>query len=195
LTTWALAAASLLMAPARVRAEWQFKPFAGLTFGGGTTLVDYDNAAGTTKLAFGVSGLLLGEIFGVEGDFGRTPGFFESGRASESLVRSSAATTLTGNAVVAAPRHATRYSLRPYVVAGGGLMRARSFDKLGNPILAKTLPAVDVGGGATGFLTERVGLSWDLRYFRGIGGVPTGQSVGRESLSFWRASMALAIRY
>ena len=34
--------------------------------------------------------------------------------------------TLTGNLVIAVPQHVTQYTLRPYFVAGGGLMRARS---------------------------------------------------------------------
>jgi len=63
--------------------------------------------------------------------------------------------------------------------------------------VSTSLPAIDVGGGATGFLTERVGLSWDIRYFRTVSGKAEGNglSVGAEQLSFWRASMALAIRF
>ena len=56
---------------------------------------------------------------------------------------------------------------------------------------------MDVGGGVNGFLSERVGLSWEARYFRSVGGKPLrGFSVdpGPEQLSFWRASMALVIR-
>ena len=54
-----------------------------------------------------------------------------------------------------------------------------------------------VGGGATGFVTDRVGVDWQLRYFRSVGGVDEqqGLSLGAEQLSFWRASMALVIRY
>ena len=63
--------------------------------------------------------------------------------------------------------------------------------------VADTLPAVDLGGGATGFLSDRVGLSWDVRRFRSIGGRSEGRGVsfGRQRLSFWRATMAVAIRY
>jgi len=63
--------------------------------------------------------------------------------------------------------------------------------------VARTLPAIDVGGGATGFLNDRVGLSWDMRYFRSISGKAQlrGLSVAAEQLSFWRANMALAIRF
>src|SRR4051794_27913099 len=108
-----LLAALSLGLPAIAGAEWQGKPFIGLTFGGDTTLVDFDNAADKTHLVFGVSGLTLGEIFGIEGDFSRSPGFFQTGN----LVLGSSVTTLTGNLVVAVPRRVAGYGLRPYFVA------------------------------------------------------------------------------
>jgi hypothetical protein len=57
-----------------------------------------------------------------------------------------------------------------------------------------SLPAITVGGGITGFLTPRVGLSWELRKFRSFGGETTGLSIGPEQVSFWRASMAVVFR-
>jgi hypothetical protein len=58
------------------------------------------------------------------------------------------------------------------------------------------LPAMDVGGGLAGFLSKRIGLGWDVRYFHSIGtGKEPFQSFGPEELSFWRANMAVAIRY
>jgi len=60
---------SLALAPATARAEWQVKPFGGVTFGGSTTLlIDLDEQAGKPKLNLGVSGLWLGNVFGLEGD-------------------------------------------------------------------------------------------------------------------------------
>jgi hypothetical protein len=63
-----------------------------------------------------------------------------------------------------------------------------------------TLAAIDVGGGATGFFNERVGVGWDLRYFRSVGGEATGDTIITtdglaKQLSFWRANMALVLRY
>src|SRR5262249_61497601 len=63
-------------------AEFQLKPFFGATYGGDSTflfvgpntLVPNPNHP---HLAYGVSGLVLGEILGVEVDFGHTPGFFQ----------------------------------------------------------------------------------------------------------------------
>ena len=190
-----LALALLLALPATASAEWQVRPFLGVTFAGATTFFDPEQAAGHPKIAIGVNGVLLGETFGVEGDFGRTPGFFQSG--DQNLVLGSSATTLTGNIVIALPRHLAQYTLRPYFVVGAGLMRARIDHELEALNVSTSLPAIDVGGGATGFLTERVGLSWDIRYFRTVSGKTEGNglSVGAEQLSFWRANMALAIRF
>ena len=190
-----LALAVVLLTPSAASAEWQVKPFLGVTFGGGTTLLDLEGAVGGANVAVGVSALLIGDTLGVEADLGYAPGFFQTGDRQQPLVVRSGATTLTGNVVVAAPRHLTQYTLRPYFVGGGGLMHARSDDFLGVLQVSTTLPAVDVGGGVTGFLTNRFGLNWDVRYLRSFRGTENGVSFGAEELSFWRANMALAIRF
>jgi Outer membrane protein beta-barrel domain len=192
----ALALLPLLLlraAPAAAAAEWQLKPFVGLTFGGGTTFVDVEKAAGKPNPAIGVTGLLLGDVLGVEADLGRAPGFFEA--HNQRLLQGSRLTTLTGNVVVALPKRMAGYSLRPYLVAGGGLMHVAIEGRLGGLTVSSTLPTVDFGGGATGFVTDRMGLSWEVRHFSSVGGQAHGASFGNEQLSFWRATMAVAIRY
>jgi hypothetical protein len=49
----------------------------------------------------------------------------------------------------------------------------------------------------TGFLTQRIGLNWDVRRFSTLRGEgeTVGNSFGNEQLSFWRATMAVAVRY
>jgi hypothetical protein len=184
----------LLLRPAHMSAEWQIRPFLGVSFGVGTTLVDLDHAAGTPNVVVGVNGALLGNVIGVDVDFGRAPGFFQTGE--QGLVQRSSVTTLIGNVVVAPPRHLTEYTLGPYFVFGAGLMRARSEDFGKVLSVANNLPAMDVGGGANGFLSNRVGLNWDVRYFWSVGGKELrGLSFGPVELSFWRASMGLVIRY
>jgi hypothetical protein len=191
--------ALLLATPHAAAAEWQFKPFLGVTFGGSITpaTLDLDFAAGKPNVVYGGSVTLLGEIFGVDVDFGHAPGFFETGDLSRSpLVSRSSTTTLTGNVVVAVPRRIAQYTLRPYFVVGGGLIRAHIEDVFGALPLSDNMVGLDVGGGVTGFLTNRIGLSWEIRHFGKAGGgagmVPSGQA---DDISFWRASMALAFRY
>jgi len=145
--------------------------------------------------AYGVSGLLIGEIFGVEADFGHTPGFFQSSTAQPVKIADSGVRTLTGNIVVAMPRRLSQYTLRPYVVGGAGVMHLE-YDTEANVLqVAETLRAMDLGAGVTGFLTKRLGVSWDVRYFRSIDStIEKGFSIGGERLSFWRANMAVTIR-
>jgi hypothetical protein len=178
---------------AGAQTEWQVRPFGSLTFGGGTTLNDPDHASGKLKVAIGVGAGLLGEVFGFDVDLGRSPGFFEAG--GQELVSRSSVTTFTGNIVIGPPRSATEFTLRPYFVGGFGVMRAHSFDGLGALDVNMTSPAINLGGGVFGALSDRTGLSWELRYFRSVGETELrGQSTGPERLSFWRANMAFVVR-
>jgi opacity protein-like surface antigen len=180
-------------AAAQVSTEWQVRPFIGVTFGGSTTLNDPDQAVGGANLALGVGASLLGNVFGVEGELGHAPGFFQEGEAG--LVSSSRVTTLTGNVILGLPRTATEYTLRPYFVGGAGVMWARAVDAFNSAVPVKmTRPAFDLGGGVSGALSNRTGVSWDVRYFRSFAGVKDPLGIGTERLSFWRANMALVIR-
>jgi hypothetical protein len=190
-----LTLALLVPCSAQASNEWQIRPYLGVTFGGGTTLLDLEGGAGHPHVVAGISGALLGDVIGIEADFGHVPRFFEHG--DQHLVSQSGVTTFTGNVVIGIPRHMTTYTLRPYVVGGFGLVHAHINDLNNVFPVSKTLPAIDVGGGATGFLSSRTGLSWELRYFRSVGGHvdPLAISLLPEQLSFWRASMALVVRY
>ena len=188
-----------LFAPVPASAEWQVRPFIGFSFGGSTTFVDPEVAIETQNVVMGAAGGWLGEVFGIEADFGRAPGFFQRGDdvAEEKQLLSSAVTTLTGNVVIALPRRLAGYGLRPYFSGGAGLIHVDLLGKFQIVDIGRTLPALSLGGGVTGFLTNRVGLNWDIRRFSSFRGEgeTVGNSVGNESLSFWRASMAVAVRY
>jgi hypothetical protein len=193
------ALAFLLAGAAPATAEWHFKPFVGFVFAGSTTLSDLDEAeegARDRHLAVGGSVVLIGEVFGVEADLGWAPRFFERDAPAELVVRSDV-TTLTGNVVVAMPRRMTQYTLRPYAVAGLGMAHASMEDLIDFDSFAETRAMFDVGGGVTGFLSERFGLSWDVRYFRSFGGedVAFGPDPDAPQLAFWRANMSLTVRY
>ena len=190
----------LLLTPATARAEWQVRPFVGFTFGSATSFVDPEVAIDNENVLYGASGGWLGEIFGLEADFGRAPGFFQTEEAPDlldPLVVQSAVTTLTGNVVIAFPRRMAGYGLRPYFSGGAGLMHVDLLGQIGGIRHNRTLPTLSLGGGVTGFLSNRVGLNWDVRRlstFRGEGET-LGNSLGEEQLSLWRATMAVALRY
>jgi hypothetical protein len=170
--------------------------FIGGTFGGETTFLNVDQTVGKkTKLIVGGSAVFLGEIFGAEIEVADVPGFFEA--EDSPLVIDSRVTTFSGNVVIAAPRRWTEYWLRPYVVGGGGLMRVRTTTSLNIFDVSTFLASFDVGGGVVGFLTNRAGVAWEVRRFQSLGGDKNngGQSFGPEDLSFWRATMSVAIRY
>jgi hypothetical protein len=206
-----LAVALLFAVPMEATAEWHFKPFLGVTFAPSTTLTgDVEFAAGlpidpelesqSSNVAFGATVALLGEIFGVEGEWSQAPGFFQA--RDQDTLASSGVQTFTGSFIVAVPRRVAEYTLRPYLVAGAGVMRLRSEGKPGATTLfpiRETLAAIDMGGGATGFFNERVGVAWDLRYIRSVGGESGDPLVTidglAKQLSFWRANMALVLRY
>jgi len=174
--------------------ERQIRPFVGTTFEGGTTFVDPENAVGKAHGLVGVNAVWWGEIFGAEVDLAHVSGFFQAG--DKRLVLDSRVTTLMGNVVVGAPARKTQYGLRPYVAAGAGLMWLHVASTFGVFQVAETMGAIDVGGGVQGFLTNRIGVGWDVRRFNGISKTgDLGLSFGREQVSFWRASMALVIRY
>jgi len=193
-----LALAVCVLAPAQASADWQVRPFIGFTFGGVTTFVDPETAIESQNVVVGASGGWLGEVFGIEADFGRAPGFFQSDGALEDIrLVSSGVTTLTGNVVIALPRRMAGYGLRPYFSVGAGLMHVDIVGQFQIVDLHRTLPALSLGGGVTGFLSNNVGLSWDVRRLNSLRGEgeTLGNSLGREQLSFWRATMAVALRY
>jgi hypothetical protein len=187
--------AALACSGTAAAAERQIKPFVGVTFAGGTTFVDNEHASGTPHPVIGVTAIRLGEIFGIEADVAHSPRFFQKGDSN--LVLDSSVTTVTGNVIVAAPHSRFEYSLRPYLVGGAGLMRVQKQDYFDVFNVADAFAATDVGGGATGFITNRIGLCWEARYFRAISRKlqTNGVSIGDAELSFWRATMAVAIRY
>ncbi|MEQ1911778.1 MAG: hypothetical protein ABMA15_23365 [Vicinamibacterales bacterium] len=182
----------VVFVPKAANAEWQMRPFGGITFGGSSPFVDLDLVQGKAKLNLGASALWQGEILGIEGEVATTSGFFSG--STKKIARSHVA-TFGGNLVMALPRRMAEYSLRPYAVAGLGLAHVSFSDGVKAVVFSDALPTWDVGGGATGFISKNVGLNWDVRRFRTLRSQPvTGQVVEEGKLSFWRATMGFAIR-
>jgi opacity protein-like surface antigen len=184
----------LLCAPSTTaQADWLLIPFIGTSFGAETSFLVFDEGAGR-KLTFGGSVALIGSgILGIEADVSHTPGFFQ-GNDPIGLVLSSRVTTLSGNVIVAAPLAVTRESLRPYVVAGLGLMQARTKNAADLFPLDRNLLGFTIGGGALGFVTERTGVRFDIRHMRAISGTTNPFVPGVARLRFWRATAGVVVR-
>jgi hypothetical protein len=183
----------MLLAPGAARADWFLVPYAGLRFGGSTSLLVLDTAVDDRTFTLGVSVVSLGRgILGIEGDFGIIPGFFESG--SDSLVRSNV-TSLGANLVLTLPLALTREGLRPYVVAGGGALRASARDFSGAFNFISTMPAITLGGGATGFFSESTGVRFDIRLLRSLGEGDDVLIRPGNRLRYWRGTIGLVRRF
>jgi hypothetical protein len=190
----------LLGAPATATAQWHVTPSLGITFGGNTTLVDPDNATGDVHPAVGISGMWLSKgIFGAEGLATLTPGFFQTGDGR--FIDSSRATALMGNLVVTAPRKYTEYFLRPFVSGGFGMLRVTENDRAGLATsvidLKANLAAFNIGGGAIGFLSQSVGVRFELRYFSTLHDTerPLGEALGEARLRYMVTSAGLVFRF
>jgi hypothetical protein len=188
--------------PRAAWAEWQITPLIGFTFRGSTTLVsetdEFTPGAHNVHWNFGGSVALIGSWpIGVEALFLFTPGFLEREDAVQ-ILQSSRTTALMGNLVLATPRSWNEYGLRPFVSGGFGLLRTSAEDPPANlwenPI---NLFGFNIGGGAVGFITDRTGLRFDLRYFRHVRpaeAVPV-ISFGDIELSYWNAALGVVFRY
>jgi opacity protein-like surface antigen len=198
--TVAIAAVALIAAPSRASADWTLTPFVGWNFG---SSADVNGAGGPgfkdkfeKKIDYGASlaGMGAGPL-GFEVDFGYSPNFFETSTTASGFqfTSKSNVTTLTGNLVVGG--HSG--PVRPYAVAGVGLIRTRVQDVSEVfDVNSKNDFGLDVGGGVMGFFSNNVGLRGDVRYFRGFRGTEdnaTGLTV--SDFKFWRASLGLSLKF
>jgi hypothetical protein len=202
-----LCACIVFLLPARAFAEWQFTPFLGYSFNGSTTLIDFglinnQTANDEPHLNFGGSVSLLGDgPFGLEAFYLDTPNFFELKQFNIVLprTRSSRTYAVMGNAVLTTPRSWNRYGLRPLLSGGIGLVHAAAEDQFDVLAYRVNLWGVNLGGGAVGFLSDRVGVRFDLRYFQNISSVPDEDlsvlTLGDPlRLRYWTASFGVVFR-
>jgi len=191
-----LAALALLLAvPRTAHADIFAIPFLGVKFGGGTSIVDLELAAGETTLTLGVTVLRLDNgIIGYEAEFAHIPRYFEKG--DRPLVKAgSYVTDLTGAVVFSLPPGVTGGGLRPYAVAGGGFIHAQAEDFLEIFQVRRTVPAVVVGAGAIGLVTNNVGVRFDARHLRSLSTDDGSLArVGRR-ISYSRFTLGLLLRF
>ena len=200
--TLSIAAVFSTTAPRPASADWTLTPFLGWNFGGSA---DVSGSGGSTfsnkfekKLDYGASltGMGAGAV-GFELDFGYSPNFFESSTTTSGFrfTNTSNVTTLTGNLVIGGHTG----SVRPYAVAGVGLLRTNVQD-VAQVFSVKTKNdfGMDVGAGLMGFFSNNVGLRGDVRYFRGFRGTSDNSNPSGIALSdfkFWRGSLGLSLKF
>jgi hypothetical protein len=193
----ALGALIVLLSAAPARADFLVTPFVGVTFGAETGFLILDETAIASKdLMFGGSwGWVSDQVFGAEGEVAFAPGFFKA-EDPEGLVTANSVSTLFGNVIAALPVSISQEGLRPYLVGGLGVVRIRLDDLLGLASVPDNSLALQLGAGALGFVNERAGLRFDLRHIRSLARTTHPITLERSSkLSFWRASVGVAIRY
>jgi opacity protein-like surface antigen len=84
--------------------------------------------------------------------------------------------------------------LRPYAALGAGMIHVQAEDGLELFQIRRTVPVATIGGGATGLLTNSVGVRFDYRYFRSLT-TDDGSlaNVGRR-ISYSRFTVGLFLR-
>jgi Outer membrane protein beta-barrel domain len=178
-----VAAAAMVCAPARARADGYVTPWIG---------ANAFSANDEGRRAFGVTtGYMAGGVFGFEADVGYAPDFFGSGIA----FGDSSAVTVAGNAILGVPIGGTDGAgVRPFVTGGVGLRRTH----IERGLLDSSTNTFEYGFGAgmMGFFTDHVGLRGDVRYTRAFEDANRGLGVdlapGR--LRYWRASAGVTFR-
>jgi len=197
-----IVAVAMAAAPRTASADWTLTPFVGWNFG---SSADVTGSGGPSvsnkfekKIDYGASlmGIGAGPV-GFELDFGYSPHFFETSTAGSGFefTSKSNVTTLMANVAIGA----NKGGVRPYVVAGVGLLRSnvQDIDEVFD-VRTKNDFGMDVGGGVMGFFSNNVGLRGDIRYFRGFRGTSdsdslTGITLG--DLKFWRGSLGVSFKF
>jgi hypothetical protein len=171
-------------------------PFAGVKFGGDTSIVDLETAAGRASFTLGGSVSVLGDGWlGYEADFAYMPGFFENEDSLPLIKPGSYALDLSGGVILALPAGVTRGGLRPYGVVAIGLINAQAQDLLEIFLVRRTVPAFKIGIGAQALLlTNNVGIRFDLRHVRSFTDDDGSLArVGRR-ISYSRFTIGLLLR-
>ena len=180
----AFAALLLVMTSAPARADGFLTPFIGYNFGG-----DSSNCAGLTdcsprRASYGVSVGAMGISVGFEEDLSYTKNFF--GVMPNLRAENSVFSAMSDLLFLGAPGR-----IRSYIVSGVGLVRVR--ESRNQASVDSSVIGYDLGGGVNGFFTKHVGIRGDVRHFHTFQDVNVLLVSGK--LSFWRASLGLALKF
>jgi len=177
----------LVMTAAPARADWLVSPYVGSAFGGDTSSQHVTYGASAAWMSHG--------IVGIEFDGSIAPDLLDEDDGVVLGIADSNVTTLMGSLVIGAPFGEP--GVRPYVVAGAGLIRSRVSDAGEVFDIDENSFGINVGGGVHALFSKNVGLRADLRYFRGVRDTGSGDDVDLElgGFDFWRASVGATFRF
>lgn len=185
-------------------ADWLFTPYVGVVFGGSANNFDVNDLSDEfeQRVSFGGGLTWMGNgMVGLEVDYHLAPNFYQITGGDEDIELfdlNSSVQTLMANFVLGAPIGGTSGpGVRPYAVAGIGLMRASlsGADDLFDNLSSNEL-GVNVGGGVHVFFSDAIGLRGDARYFRALQqGDDGGEDLDFEDFDFWRATLGLTFRF
>jgi opacity protein-like surface antigen len=191
LTACLVAALALLCAPRAASADWLLTPFIGAAMEG-----DVDGQRPTYGVSLGYMGA---GVFGIEFDLGYTPEFLDVDFLDLDIADTNV-TTAMANLIIGIPIGGTSGGgIRPYVSAGGGLMRTR-LDVVADLFNVDANDfGVNVGGGVFAFFNDSVGIRGDVRYFRSLADLAAEDIFGLDldfgNFDFWRATGGVTIRF
>jgi opacity protein-like surface antigen len=192
-----LVAATMLAAAAPAGADGFVTPFVGVNFGGATDKAFNNALEDNSKLAYGASiGWMGAGVFGLEADFGYSPKFI----APAADLGQTNVMTITGNLILGVPLGGQHgFGVRPYVVAGVGLIRTSVDGTLSDFVPDRNSFGYDLGGGLNIYFADHVGIRGDLRYFRDFSVTDAGNLIGvvlgNDKLDFFRGSAGLVLRF
>ena len=188
-----LTVALLLATAVPAGAEIFAVPFAGVKFGGGTSIFDIEFAAAGKKFTVGAAVMSVDRgVLGYEASFAYVPGYFE--RDNLVWTPGSFLIDLTGSVLLSLPPDVTAGGLRPYFAVGAGLAHVQAADKLHIIQVRRTVPVANLGGGATGLFTNNVGVRFDYRYVRSLLTDDGSLSQVGRRISYSRLTIGLLLR-
>jgi opacity protein-like surface antigen len=195
-------ALALLLSSTPARADALFTPYVGANLGGSASAPLADFVGDPSRTTFGGSIALMSRgVFGIEADLGYTPKFFgadlELGGVPLSLVRNNVLTAMANLKVGVPIESRSGPGIRPYAVAGVGLVRQQLSAAAGLVDYNLNDLGYTVGGGVYLFLSENVGLRGDVRHIRTIGANTLVDFADLQpgEFNYTRATVGVTFRY
>jgi opacity protein-like surface antigen len=200
--TAALVLMGTLAAPAQARADWLFTPWVGANWGGAANFTEFDDFEDEFERRgnFGATlGYMGGGILGFDIDFGWSPNFFQNTVGDDDFeFGDSNVTTLMANVKLGAPIGGqSGPGIRPYASGGVGLIMSRIDDPDDLFEVDSSDWGFNVGAGVTGFFSDNIGITGDVRYFRSLqDNEPDDEfDVALADFRYWRGSVGVTFRF